>query len=238
MGIYNKKTRIFGLLGFLTVASSSAFALDPEECLRRLPPSVLTVSVEPLQISTDYTQSVSALRVLHKTEASKAASGTTVGLTTATPSWKMEVKIRGLASTNKAGVRTGFCARPRVEVVLSYAPVTVYVANSFVNHTCAFNHIYQHELKHVKIYEEALVQTAAWLQAELTAAYENYLYYGKEEDFSEKMRQDVHTHWTPLIKQRMLAVEEKHKMLDSPEEYRTNQTACAGEIPRILKGLM
>lgn len=233
MGSNHKTIRTFAVVSLLGFISNYAWALSLEECKARLPAAELRAAAQPLEVVYDYTRPISVLKALHR---QVSPSTTILGLTTAVPTWKIEVKSRGLVSTNSRGVRTGFCARPYIDIVLAYAPLTLYVANQFKNYPCAFNHIYLHEQKHVKIYEDALAQVSSWLQVELDKAYGDYLFYGDEEEFSERMRRDVHTYWTPLIKQKMMAVEAQHKVLDSPEEYRTNDTACAGEIPRILKG--
>lgn len=92
-------------------------------------------------------------------------------------------------------------------VTAGYTDVVLRVASELQRNQCAFDHVREHELEHVRIYRDALATLAARIQAR-----------AGEADLVAVARQEV------------AAVRVAHRAHDSDDEYAKNRTACRGRI--------
>jgi hypothetical protein len=218
-----------GFIAALAIGSMSggAFAESFEaECERRLTDAQVIVTPQYALVKTDFTLAYSQLSQIMPT----SATHRTVGLTHAVMSHKINYGYIGLS---KAGSNSG-CARPKLEISLSFSPMTVYVGREFPPGSCAFNHIYEHEARHVQAYNQHLAYVASKLQAELSAYFGSQIYYGNPKKLGADWRQQVEQIWVPRAKAWMELVHQSHAQIDTPAEYARNSVVCNGYISQVL----
>lgn len=92
-------------------------------------------------------------------------------------------------------------------VVVGYRNVRLFVASELVRDPCSFQHVLDHERRHVEIYREALATLESRIAARLG-----------ESDLARAVWQEVE------------AVRVAQNAHDNPFEYATNLTACRGRI--------
>ncbi len=215
--------------------SVSTYALQAEsatwweqQCEQRLQPSRIVVKTEPSQILYDYSQGLQQLD--GKSGLARGAKQHTLGLTVAEmrTSLKWEGNYLVDSKTGRA------CMRPQLTVNLSVNPQTVFIAREFPRGTCGFNHIAQHELRHVRANQTQLEATADQLRKELEQAFGNRVFYGEHAKMKAQLEHALTTDWLPWAKAQLRKVEAQHQAIDSPQEYAANRSVCSGEIARVL----
>jgi hypothetical protein len=142
----------------------------------------VSVDVLPFNVIEDYSKSFEAL---HEYGVSSAE----VGLVRTTST----VKVQGCTAT------------------VGYRDPVLYIASELKRNQCAFDHVKEHELTHVRIYQEALATLKQRIEARTANG----------EDLFQAAKTEV------------LAVEALHKAFDSPEEYAENKSACNGKIIKL-----
>ena len=218
---------VLGGFGFFaTHASAGSFE---EACARQLPPTVIEVVPLYQEVATDYNVSYRNLTQI-QLQGNVSHAGTRVlGITQA----KMSSSARyGLTSLSQG---TQGCARPRLHITLSFAPIRVFVGREFVPGTCEFQLIFDHEVRHVKADNDHLAFVAQKLQQELTQYFGNTVYYGNSQQLQQSWQDAVQQYWMPRAQAWMKLVENRHAQIDTPAEYARNNTACGGAVPRIIQ---
>lgn len=128
--------------------------------------------------------------------------------------------VAGNVSISEAGCRT-FSLR------VGYEDVVLHVARELKADQCAFDHVFEHEMEHIRIYQRhlegiedrirgRLMKHPGWASRHGAPAYEVV---------REAMK---------LAMQELDAVMVEHNRLDSPEEYGRNAIACEGGVLRLI----
>lgn len=198
------------------------------QCEARLQPAHIAVTTEPSQLRYDFSQTIQALTLKAPL---KTAGTKTLGLTVA----QMRTSLKWSANYLVDDKTGRACMRPQLEVGLSVNPQQVYIAREFPQGSCAFNHIAEHELRHVRVNQARLEQVADQLKVELQSALGGRVFYGEHSQLRQQLEQAVTKDWLPWVQQQLNAVDAQHQLIDSPQEYAQNQTACNGEIARVLR---
>lgn len=191
-----------------------AFSSFEEVCDRRLPAASVDVKVEPVRYDVDRTLSFATLT---RKGAAIAGDGKTVlGLTEATLAYSVSVSARGMSSRMSGR----YCMRPAVHVSLSFTPMTVWMGADEPAGSCKDRVTWEHELKHVAVYQAFLPEFADQVKAKLRERLGNKVQYFTSADDGQK-HLDAFTQEVlgPLVQDGMAEVKSRQKRVDSPEEY-------------------
>ncbi len=214
-------------LAFLLIFVSSLIRAD--ECDQLPLPSVTLKRLdEPVSLDTTYSyKSITVLgSTLHRPE------NRVLGLTRGTARVRFETKTALIVD------RTGRyeCASPQLVVTYGFSPMSVYVAKEFPKGSCAYNEIYQHELRHVKTHQDHLIS----IEKELTDTLNRRFATGSPWRSTVgqtrlTLERELNERWIPYITREMERVESAQALIDTPEEYARVADACNGEIKRIIR---
>lgn len=214
------------VLAGLLVHTCCALAGPLEEaCARQLAPTQIQVVPAYAQPVGHYGQSY---KELTQRAPMPGQGWTTLGLTEASLVTNIEYGYSGLA------MGTSGCSRPHIKVTLSFNPLLVYVGKEFKPGTCEFQHIFEHEQRHVVANQAHLGYVAGRLQAEMEHRFGNTIFYGDPKVVGAGLMAEVKDVWAPRAKAWMGLVKETHARIDSPQEYSRTATACGGAIARVL----
>ena len=129
------------------------------------------------------------------------------------------------------------CTRPHIVVTLSLDPHVVSVADAFEDGSCAHRHILAHEMRHVQVNQHTLDSTAERLREGLKDSFGNKIYYGSAAELQERLTRHIRDQWLPWVDAQMKHTLQRHREIDTPEEYARNRTVCGGEIARTLDAM-
>jgi len=209
---------------------AGAATLSPEwaaECEARLPATQVDVKVVSAPVT--YSTSLGVSDLTRRQNPPPAKGSRTLGLTER----RARTQIDGQHSLLTRPSEPLACLRPKVTVTLSLEPHTVFVAREFAAGSCAYHHIADHEMKHVQVNHLALTRTAAALRNELKSSFGNRVFYGTPDELETNLDQHLKD-WMDWVTAEMDKTLRLHQDIDSPQEYARNNTACGGEISRIL----
>lgn len=218
----------------LSVLTAMVYAQSPSAewaslCEARLPPTRIEVRTSPAPIRTLRSRSVDDLTQLQRLPQDNAR---TLGLT----EMRLGTSIQYRASTLQRRGETLTCMRPSIEVTLSLDPHTVSVANEFEEGSCAYRHILAHEMRHVELNQQTLTLAADRMREGMRHSFGNKVYYGEPAELQERLTRHIREQWLPWVDAQMKHTLQRHRDIDTPEEYARNRTACGGEIARVLDG--
>lgn len=210
----------------------TAFAAPPargDECDRLPPPSVAVRRVvTPISIDATYGHrelAALAAKLDRKTQQ-------VLGLTRGTASVKFETRLASIVD------RSGRweCASPQLVVSYSFSPMTVYLAKELPAGSCAYREVYQHEMQHVRIYEQHLLS----IEGELTATLRQRFATGAPwrnsvGQTSITLQREFEDRWLPYLKREIARVESAQAVIDTPEEYARVAERCNGEFKRLMR---
>ena len=207
--------------------ATSAWATD--ECDRLPLPAVAVRRLdEPVRLDTTY--GYKSLKVLGAALA--RPENQVLGLTLATSRVNFEIKTSSYVD------RTGSweCSSPQITVIYGFSPMTVYVAKEFPKGSCPYNEVYQHELRHVKTYQDHLVTIEKDLADTLRQRFATGSIWRAPKGQTRLMlEKEMNERWLPFIKREIERVESAQKLIDTPEEYARVSGACGGEIERVAR---
>ena len=207
----------------------SATPATADECDQLAPPSVtLRRLPERLSINTRHDH-----REITHLAAELARPGTRVlGLTRGTATVRMEV--RSPSYVDRSG--RWECSSPQIVVTYGYDPMTVYIAREFPERSCAYNEIFEHELRHVRTYQEHLVAIEKDLTETLRRRFATGTpWRGPVGNTQAILQREIDDRWLPYIKREIGKVEVAQARVDTPDEYERVSKSCNGEIQRRIK---
>ena len=128
------------------------------------------------------------------------------------------------------------CSSPQITVSFGYSPMTVYVASEFPAGSCAYNEIYQHELRHVKAYQSHLSSIETDITESLNQRFATGTFSrGPVGQARSSLEKELHERWMPYIKREIGKVESAQALIDTHEEYSRVSKSCNGEIQKLTK---
>lgn len=128
------------------------------------------------------------------------------------------------------------CASVQLTVTYGFSPMTVYVAREFAEGSCAFNEIYQHEMRHAKTYQAHLVRIENDLAATLNRRFATGSpWRGPIGQTGNQLERELNERWLPYIQREINRVDADQTLIDSPEEYARVANSCHGEISRLTR---
>lgn len=183
-------------------------------CERRLPPTVLKVIPQPVSYTVDRSLDYAALT---RKGAAIAGEGRQVlGLTEANLGYNVTVSARGMASR----VSNKYCMRPSVEVKVGFDPMTVWMGADAREGSCVDRLVWEHELKHVAVYQEYLGRFAGQAEAALRAEFGTRVQLFPSPDAGQAHVDGIAARvLAPLLQASLAEVRALQKHVDSPAEY-------------------
>ena len=128
------------------------------------------------------------------------------------------------------------CASPQITVTYGFSPMTVYIANEFPEGGCAYNEIYQHELRHVTTYQAHLIRIEDELAATLNRRFATGSpWRGPVGQARAQLERELNERWLPYIQREINRVDADQALIDSPEEYARVANSCGGEIRKLTR---
>lgn len=208
------------LLPGLAVADPCAELPKPSVSLKRLE--------APVTLNTSY-----GYRTLTNIGASAARPGHQVlGLTRGNAT----VQVASNMATLQDRSGRWECASPQITLSIGFSPLTVYVAREFPPGTCPYQAIHEHELRHVKAYQEHIDKIEKDLAEMLNARFATGSpWRGQIGEIAPRLQRELNERWLPAIQRQLKAVEASQALIDTPEEYDRVADACGGEIRKRLK---
>lgn len=131
--------------------------------------------------------------------------------------------------------RSGYeCLVPKLDVVVQYVPVKIFIGREFRPGTCAYDEILKHEMRHLQIYLDHLPKVEASARAALQQRFAGQPIYAPIGQVKRKLEEEIDSRWMPYLKNAMERVDVQHKALDSPAEYARLSKVCQGEVQSII----
>ena len=202
-----------------------SFAADCD----KLPPSSVSVKrlEEPLLLNLNYSykalKGMSADYSRHNTQ----VLGLTRGQSTTS------VKTSSKVQTDASG--RWECASHQINLEYGFSPMTVYVGKEFPKGTCAYNEIYEHEMKHVRTYQEHAKKIEQEINETLRQRFEtNTPSRGARGETQQRLQAEINERWMPYIKRLLDQANAEQRLVDSPEEYERVASSCDNAIKKLL----
>jgi hypothetical protein len=215
------------LLALDVRAASPADARFADECARRVPAGRVVVRALPVTPVVD-----TALSYQELTRMAGENSGHRWVLGLTRPTLRVEASWGFSGLSDPRSGRT--CIRPALQMTLRYDPVLVLVGREFVYDACAYDFIFQHEMRHVDVHVRKLREVSLQLQSELQDRLSGVTHVGDRETLERRLRAEVNDYWMPRAERALREVREQHAAIDTPEEYGRARTVCEGRIARYL----
>jgi hypothetical protein len=141
----------------------------------------------------------------------------------------------GIATQLLSDRKSGYeCLIPKLDVVVQYVPIKIYVGKEFRPGSCAYDEILKHEMRHLQIYLDHLPKVEASARAALQQRFGGQPMYAPIGQVKRKLEEEIDSRWMPYLKTAMERVDLQHKALDSPAEYARLSKICQGEVQSII----
>lgn len=122
------------------------------------------------------------------------------------------------------------CLAPRIFVELLLPRMDVYVARELPASSCSYRAVLDHEMQHIRVYEEAVPKLAETLRARLKTRYGNGPLFAPAGKGLDQLDNDIE-HWLrPMIQAELMRVEQVQRTIDSAEESFRLSGVCGGEL--------
>lgn len=128
------------------------------------------------------------------------------------------------------------CASPQLTLTYGFNPMAVYVAQEFPEGSCGHKEIHDHELRHVKTYQQHI----AGIEKELADTLQRRFATGKPwrgpiGQTQGKFQQELDERWIPYVNRVMNRVKLAQALIDTDAEYERVANACNGEIRKRIR---
>ncbi len=198
---------------------SNPFASFEARCTA-LPATRFDIVAVPVRYAEDDTQSIDQLTLK---SGKTPATHMTFGLTTANFGHRSEIEIHSLE--DKAGGRA--CGTLQVRVEVSMRPMTVYLAHEIGISRCARTATFEHEMKHVAVFEAVLAEAARDLDAGIGARVGTGTQYAASRaELESRQNAAVAAYLSQFMADYQRVLHERQDAVDSPEEHARVKGAC------------
>lgn len=126
------------------------------------------------------------------------------------------------------------CLAPHIVVNLWYSPITIYIGREFGPGTCAYREILKHEMRHVRLYTDHMLEVERSLRVALSQRFGDKPLYAPRGQSNAMLGREIDTRWIPYIKAELARVEPQHAAIDSHEEYSRLSKVCEGAVQSII----
>ncbi|MDZ4314951.1 MAG: hypothetical protein U0989_09325 [Azonexus sp.] len=218
---------ILALTGALI--SSPSGSADLVECAQLPKPSVSIKRLEDaLRFNTQY-----SYRSLTHIGGEKVKPGHQVlGLTRASAIAQFSLNM---PSYRDAAERYE-CASPQISLNFGFKEMTVYVGKEFPVGSCAYKEIFEHEMRHVKAYQEHIAKVEKVVLEDLNRRFvTGDLWRGPAGVHYAQVSKELDERWLPYVNREMRKVDLDQMLIDTPEEYARLSQSCNGEVKNYAK---
>jgi len=185
---------LFLTMGHLTLSYASLNENFEKNVLPNLPPAKIEVISQQEPYSINHNISISKL---HSLLTKRAYSDTFVfGLT----SLKTIIRIDydGTIITDKKLKLE--CLSPKLTIEILHPEMTVYIGREFNKGTCSYNTVLEHEMGHVKLYEERLPELQKDIQKRFNESFFQKRIIAQEGQAYQVLAREIDELWMPAIK--------------------------------------
>lgn len=204
------------LVGLACLLLGSCDAIRPFEsvCESRLPPASVKVNVETLSYTVD--RRLSFAQLTARGAAIVGEGRFVLGLTEASLRREVRITAPGVGSRMKGR----YCMRPQVTIDVTFNPVTVFMGADDAEGSCRDKVTWDHELRHIAVYQGFLATFAERVEGELKGRFGNQIYHFKSPEegqaYVDSLVSDV---LGPMMQAGMDEVRRLQRRVDSTEEY-------------------
>lgn len=148
-----------------------------------------------------------------------------VGLTATETEFSMNLRVNAIPDG-----RGGYCGYlDTVNATVGYDRLTVYIARRYRPGSCQYNSIMEHEKLHVLVFRRALERYAPRLERRLTtlAGRQRPVAAASPKQVAALYKERLFRDIQPLIKEMHRQQDRSNAKLDTPENYKREQTRCA-----------
>ncbi|MBR7800296.1 hypothetical protein [Undibacterium fentianense] len=181
----------------------------------------VTTNQKGYRISQPYTS-----KTLNTKSRSSLAGDYVVGLTSLESTTKIDVS--GPVWQDKS--KEGECFAAQIKVQLSYEPIQVYIGNEFLEGSCAYSAILEHELQHVRLYQQNLPEMGKIVKDLMEKRFSGKPVYAERGSSKHLLEKEIDEFWRPLIKAEFAKFQIQQAELDSEENISKVTWSCLGEI--------
>src|SRR5689334_24172932 len=153
-----------------------------------------------------------------------------LGATHATLLRDVEVRLNGY--TDERSGRA--CAWPKVKLTLTVRPLLIELAKELSADECMRAHVFDHEMRHVAIYNAAALRAGAQLQAEMRAHYQDAKLIGDADALMSELRAEIERRWLSRLDELIALHDREHEALDAAEESEA-YAVCKGALAKLIK---
>lgn len=130
----------------------------------------------------------------------------------------------------------GECFAPKISVKLIYEPLDVFVGSEFFPGTCIYNEVFEHEMQHVRLYQNSYPVVENTIRQLLEKRFAGKAIYAQSGRARALISEEIDQLWRPLIKSELAKVEIDQSAIDSDEEVTRLSWSCLGEIRNMFGG--
>lgn len=128
------------------------------------------------------------------------------------------------------------CASPQITLSFGFKEMTVYVGREFPQGSCAHKEILEHEMRHVKAYQEHLASIEKGIQEDISRRFVTGDFWrGQAGAHYARISQELDERWLPYVNREMKKVNLAQALIDTPEEYARLSAACNGEVKQLAQ---
>jgi len=160
----------------------------------------------------------------------KHGKSNVLGITRAETAATVEMKLVRLE--NEGGTQE--CLSPQVVITIEYKPIRIFIGREFPADSCTYQEILQHEMRHVRTYQEHLPRIQAAVSAQLKPIFDPRILLGAPGTLERRLKTRIHEEWLPVVDREIRRVNATQALIDSAEEYDRMENVCDGEVQRIL----
>lgn len=128
----------------------------------------------------------------------------------------------------------GECFTPQISIKIIYEPFDIYVGSEFAPNTCTYNAILEHEMQHVRLYQENLPLLESNLRSLLEKRFAGKPIYAPEGETKKLIGTEIDELWRPLIKSELAKVQIEQNRIDSEDELNRLSWVCLAEVQNIF----
>ncbi len=144
----------------------------------------------------------------------------------------IEVELDGAVLEDKQGEKE--CLAPRIDVLLRYNPMKVFIAREFPELSCTYREMLKHEMHHVQLYQEQLPLVAEVVRAALVRRFGSGPFYAKRGEAKADLNRELVKQWVPVIRAELNKIEALQRKFDSAEESFRLSNSCFGETSKYM----
>lgn len=224
--------RIGGLLGLALLFAAQPLRAAGEDACEQLPKPSVTVKrlEEPaIRYNTGY-----GYRTLSNIGRDKLQPGGQIlGLTRTQSVAQFSLTTPALVDAS----RRYECASPQITLSIGFRQMTVYVGKEFPVGSCAYKEILEHEMRHVKAYQDHLAAVEKVVQQDIARRFaSDGIWRGEAGGSLARVSRELDERWLPYVNRELRKVDEAQSLIDAPEEYARLAEACNGEIRKLTGG--